>query len=81
MRKLWIFCLVILTGLTAQCRNMPLAPVSGKTCLVLSVGGTKGVAHIGAIDALKAKGIDIDCIYGNSMGSAAYRPPITDPIL
>ena len=50
-----------------------------KTCLVLSVGGPKGFAHAGAIDAIKAKGIDIDCVYGNSMGSVigglyAYAP-------
>jgi NTE family protein len=37
--------------------------------LVLSVGGAKGIAHIGAIDAIKEKGIKIDCVYGNSMGS------------
>mgnify|MGYP006423978303 FL=1 len=51
----------------------------GKTCLVLSVGGPKGFAHAGAIDALEAKGIDIDCVYGNSMGAVigglyAYAP-------
>ncbi len=40
-----------------------------KTCVILSVGGMKGLAHIGAIDAIEEKGISIDCIYGNSMGS------------
>jgi len=40
-----------------------------KTCVVLSVGGMKGLAHIGAIDAIEEKGINIDYIYGNSMGS------------
>ena len=51
----------------------------GKTCLVLSVGGPKGLAHAGAIDALKDKGIEIACVYGNSMGAVvgglyAYAP-------
>jgi len=40
-----------------------------KTCIVLSVGGMKGLTHIGAIDAIVKSGIKIDCIYGNSMGS------------
>jgi Patatin-like phospholipase len=40
-----------------------------RTCLVLSVGGTKGLAHLGAIDALKAKGQRIDCVVGTSMGA------------
>ncbi|MEM9068996.1 MAG: patatin-like phospholipase family protein [Myxococcota bacterium] len=39
------------------------------TCLVLSVGGPKGVAHIGAIQAVKDAGIEVDCVFGNSMGS------------
>lgn len=47
----------------------PVAYIEKKTCVVLSVGGMKGLAHIGAIDAIKEKGINIDCIYGNSMGS------------
>lgn len=40
-----------------------------KICLVLSVGGQKGLAHLGAIRALKEKGIRIDAVYGNSMGA------------
>ena len=40
-----------------------------RTCLVLSVGGAKGLAHLGAIDALKARGERIDCVVGTSMGA------------
>lgn len=40
-----------------------------KTCVVLSVGGPKGVAHLGALDAIRTSGIKIDCVFGNSMGS------------
>ena len=40
-----------------------------RTCLVLSVGGVKGLAHLGAIDALKARGERIDCVVGTSMGA------------
>ena len=50
-----------------------------KTCLVLSVGSTKGIAHVGAIDAIKELDINVDCVFGNSIGSVvggvyAYNP-------
>jgi len=41
-----------------------------KTCLVLSVGSSKGIAQIGAIDAIKDSGVQIDYVFGNSIGSA-----------
>ncbi len=40
-----------------------------KQVLVLSVGAERGLAHIGAIDALKAQGLQFDAVFGNSMGS------------
>ncbi len=40
-----------------------------RTCLVLSVGGPKGLAELGAIEALRAHHVHIDCVAGNSMGS------------
>ncbi|MBO4962936.1 MAG: patatin-like phospholipase family protein [Clostridia bacterium] len=40
-----------------------------KTALVLSSGGAKGIAHIGAIQALEEKGIKFDMILGTSIGS------------
>lgn len=48
-------------------KNIP--KITEKTCLVLSVGGLRGFAHIGAIKALKELNVKIDYIYGNSMGS------------
>ena len=40
-----------------------------RTCLVLSVGGPAGVAHIGAISAIEQANIRVDCVVGNSMGA------------
>ena len=40
-----------------------------KVGLVLSGGGAKGLAHIGAIRALEEKGIPIDYIAGTSIGA------------
>ena len=37
--------------------------------LVLSGGGTRGLAHIGVIEVLKEKGIPIAGIVGTSMGA------------
>jgi len=52
-----------------------------KVGLVLSGGGSKGLAHIGVIRALEEKGIPIDYITGTSMGAiigglyaAGYSP-------
>tara|TARA_Y100001980_G_C14460096_1_gene242201 strand:- start:35 stop:919 length:885 start_codon:yes stop_codon:yes gene_type:complete len=41
------------------------------TCLVLSVGAEKGIAHTGAIEALRDLGYEFDYVYGNSAGSLA----------
>jgi NTE family protein len=40
-----------------------------KVAVVLSGGGAKGFAHIGALKILEEEGIPIDIIVGNSMGS------------
>jgi len=44
-------------------------PMVRRTCVVLSLGGAGGVAHIGAIQAIKEAGIPIECVVGNSMGA------------
>lgn len=44
---------------------------SRETCLVLSVGGVKGVAHLGAIEAVKQSGMKVDCVVGTSFGALA----------
>ncbi|WP_449370260.1 patatin-like phospholipase family protein [Thiomonas sp.] len=56
----------------AQTPSAPaLAPTAapGKTCLVLSGGGARGLAHIGALEALQQLRVPIDCIAGTSMGA------------
>ncbi len=40
-----------------------------RTCLVLSGGGARGMAHIGVIKVLERERIPIDCIVGTSMGA------------
>ena len=44
-------------------------PAARRTCLVLSIGGPRGVAHLGAIAAAREAGLHVDCVVGNSMGS------------
>lgn len=44
-------------------------PARRPTCLVLSVGGAEGVAHLGAIAAVKQAGVPISCVVGSSMGA------------
>lgn len=40
-----------------------------KTCLVLSGGGARGVAHIGVLKVLEEMRVPVDCIVGTSMGA------------
>lgn len=47
----------------------PKAEAPQPTCLALSVGGAAGVAHLGAIESLRAHDVEISCVVGNSMGS------------
>lgn len=43
--------------------------MSKRVALVLGSGGARGYAHIGVIDALQARGYEIGCIAGCSMGA------------
>ena len=67
MRILWIILLLIPLGARPQ------DPVSMgedlKVGLVLSGGGAKGMAHIGALKVIEEAGIRIDYIGGTSMGA------------
>lgn len=40
-----------------------------RTCLVLSSGGTRGVAELGAVAALRQANVPIDCVVGTSVGA------------
>jgi len=64
-------CVVMLTLLATGSSSCRRAIQRGpqRTCLILSVGGGKGLAHLGAIDALKQRNVRVDCVMGNSMGA------------
>ncbi|MGC8508043.1 MAG: patatin-like phospholipase family protein [Thiomonas sp.] len=59
----------------ATSQSLPSSPTTvqptgaGRTCLVLSGGGARGFAHIGALEALQQLHVPIDCIAGTSMGA------------
>lgn len=61
----------LLTVLTLSLLCAPaLAQNAGHdTCLVLSGGGARGMAHIGVIKVLERERIPVDCIVGTSMGA------------
>jgi NTE family protein len=40
-----------------------------RTCLVLSSGGTRGVAELGAVEAVRQSRIPIGCVVGTSVGA------------
>lgn len=64
MRKLRLFALLAATVLAAGEIH------AGQSVgLVLSGGGSKGIAHIGFIKALEENNIPVDCITGTSMGA------------
>lgn len=58
--------LITLIGMLALCLCGSARPKVG---VVLSGGGAKGVAHIGALRVIEEAGIPIDIIVGTSMGS------------
>ena len=68
--------------LVAGCAHGPppaFDPARRPTCLVLSVGGADGVAHLGAIAAVKQSGVPISCVVGSSMGALVGAVYATAP--
>jgi NTE family protein len=64
------FAVVVALGVGSCAHGPPkFDPSARRTCLVLSVGGPRGVAHLGAIAAARRAGLHVDCVVGNSMGS------------
>jgi len=65
----------------AGCAHEPARfdPARRPTCLVLSVGGADGVAHLGAIAAVKQAGLPISCVVGSSMGALVGAVYATAP--
>ena len=67
MQKAVLFFLIFLIGVSTIAQN-----AGGKDLkigLVLSGGGAKGIAHIGALKVIEEAGIKIDYIGGTSMGA------------
>src|SRR5512139_1319211 len=65
---------LLVTLVTTALAAAPLAgqqrpACGGRTALVLSGGGAKGIAHVGVIRALDSLGIRPDLVVGTSMGS------------
>lgn len=64
--KFYIFIFSLLSISTFQAQNETERPKVG---LVLSGGGAKGLAHIGALKIIEESGVKIDYITGTSMGA------------
>ncbi len=63
-----IFSILFLLGTLVYSQNRP-QPEEVKVGLVLSGGGAKGLAHIGALKVIEDAGVKIDYIGGTSMGA------------
>jgi len=61
--------LLLLQFSSAGCAHSWTQQNDRPTCLVLSAGGPAGLAHIGAIEAIQARHLPINCIAGTSMGA------------
>lgn len=73
--KIYKYCIVLVCAsivfnypLSAQAQSAPQKD-RPQVALVLSGGGAKGVAHIGAIKVIEQAGIPIDMVCGTSMGA------------
>lgn len=61
--KVRLLFLLLLVSFSSAAQNRP------KVAVVLSGGGAKGTAHIGALKVIEEAGIPIDCVVGTSMGA------------
>lgn len=53
----------------------------GRVCLVLSAGGPRGLAHVGAVDAFnERRGRPADCVVGSSMGALIGGLHVSAPL-
>lgn len=74
-----IVCLLLIL-FVSNCKTISnITGINKKVCLVLSVGGAKGLSHIGAIEAIRQKKIRINCVFGNSMGAVIGGIYAQDP--
>lgn len=68
MKKIALMLVVALICGTASAQEPEVKPRK-KVAIVLSGGGAKGMAHIGALKILEKAGIPVDIVTGTSMGS------------
>ena len=68
MKQIVLLLIAFLAMNTAQASTAS-QPQRKKVGLVLSGGGAKGMAHIGALKVIEEAGIPIDYVVGTSMGS------------
>ena len=68
MRRFFAILSLLLLAFTAAAQDT-VAPSRPKVGVVLSGGGAKGFAHIGALRVIEEAGIPVDYIAGTSMGS------------
>ncbi len=61
-----LLALLLVSTLNAQMEDADREPKIG---LVLSGGGAKGIAHIGALKVIEEAGVELDFIAGSSMGA------------
>ncbi|PKA98040.1 NTE family protein [Flavobacteriaceae bacterium MAR_2009_75] len=67
MLRISVLCFFLLLGVSGMAQNSGDKDV--RIGLVLSGGGAKGMAHIGALKVIEEAGIEIDYIGGTSMGA------------
>ncbi|SHI40026.1 patatin-like phospholipase family protein [Pseudozobellia thermophila] len=67
MLRVYLFCCLFCSGLLGKAQNTDAHDL--KIGLVLSGGGAKGMAHIGALKVIEEAGVEIDYIGGTSMGA------------
>jgi NTE family protein len=66
VRLLWLA--LSLGSVSAEGADLA-TPQRPKTCLVLSGGGARGIAHIGVLKVLEDLHVPIDCVVGTSAGA------------
>ena len=67
MKKILLLIVTFLMVTTVWCQDAE--PKRKKVAVVLSGGGAKGMAHIGALKVIERAGIPVDIVTGTSMGS------------
>ena len=68
-RKGWLPAAFVAAAFAAPLAAQVPACAAGRTALVLSGGGAKGLAHLGVIAALDSLGVRPDYVVGTSMGA------------